>query len=259
MISARYSIIMLTLRVLKVQFLIRITMKHTVCLSLIMFFLISCGTTNRIVEIEDSFKEITGLKLLQEPEAHSSEKTGSFGGRKYYNLKVNYLFQQLKKGQSILFAEFQMTTLVGTDELDSILFFDLDHEKVKLFSSEYKYKQFDSSSSSSTTSTSVENKTAEKGGKSAEPSKTVKTTTTQTISTENNSYQLMKREFIVPENLWVSIANSQEIFYRLYVGKQGVDVKLNASEISKVKEFFQSAIQQRNANMPTVPEGQKKW
>ena len=221
--------------------------------------MISCGTTNRIVEIEDSFKEIKGIKLLQEPEAVSSEKTGSFGGRKHYNLKVSYLFQQLKKRQTILMAEFQMTTPVSGDELDSILFFDLDHEKVRLISSEYKYKQFDSSSSSSTTSTSVENKTAEKSGKSAEPSKTVKTTTTQTISTENNSYQLMKREFIVPENLWVSIAHSQEIFYRLYVGKEGVDVKLNASEISKVKEFFQKAIQQRDANQPPVPEGQKKW
>lgn len=224
----------------------------------IMFFLISCGTTNRIVEIEDSFKEIKGLKLLQELDAYSSEKTGSFGGRKHYNVKVNYLFQQ-KKGQSFMVAEFQMTTPVGTDELDSILFFDLDHEKVKLISSEYKYKQFDSSSSSSTTSTSVENKTAVKSGKSAEPSKTVKTTTTQTISTENNSYQLMKREFIVPENLWVSIVHSQEIFYRLYVGKDGIDVKLNASEISKLKEFFQMVIQQRDANLPPVPEGQKKW
>jgi len=176
-----------------------------------MFFLISCGTTNRIVEIKDSFKEIKGIKLLQKPQAVSSEKTGSFGAHRYYNLKVSYLFQQLKKGQTIVIAEFQMTTRVSTDELDSILFFDLDHEKVKL------------------------------------------------ISTENNSYQLMKREFIVPENLWVSIVHSQEIFYRLYVGKEGVDVKLNASEISKVKEFFQRAIQQRDADRPPVPEGQKKW
>ena len=234
-------------------------MKHTYLLFLIIVLLSSCGTTNRIVEIEDSFKEIKGIKLLQKPETYSSEKTGSFGGRKYYNLKVNYLFQQIKKGKSILFAEFQMTTPVGADELDSILFFDLDHEKVKLISSEYKYKQFDSSSSSATTSTSVENKTAEKSGKSAEPSKTVKTTTAQTISTENNSYQLMKREFIVPENLWVPIANSNEISYRVYLGKEGIDVKLNASETANLKEFFQRAIQQRNAVVPPVPEGQKKW
>jgi len=172
---------------------------------------------------------------------------------------VNYLFQQIEKGKSILFAEFQMTTPLGADELDSILYFDLDHEKVKLISSEYKYKQFDSSSSSATTSTTVENKTNEKGVKSTEPSKTVKTTTTQTISTENNSYQLMKREFIVPENLWVSIANSKEIFYRLYVGKEGVDVKLNASEIAKLKEFFIQAIMRQDADMPPLPEGQKKW
>jgi hypothetical protein len=105
----------------------------------------------------------------------------------------------------------------------------------------------------------VENKTADKDVKSKEPSKTVKTTTTQTISTENNTYQLMKREFIVPENLWVPIVHSQEIVYRLYLGKDGIDVKLNASEIIKLKEFFQKAIQQRDADRPPVPEGQKKW
>jgi len=226
---------------------------------LIILLLFSCGTTNRIVEIEDSFKEIKGLKLFQKPETHSSEKTGIFGGRKYYNLNVNYLFQKTKNGQSLLIAEFQMTTPMDTDELDSILYFDLDHEKVKLISSDYKYKQFDSSSSSATTSTSVENKTAEKDVKSTEPSKTVKTTTTQSISTENNTCQLMKREFIVPENLWVPIVHSKEIFYRLYLGKDGIDVKLNASEISKVKEFFQKAIQQRDTDLPPIPEGLKKW
>jgi hypothetical protein len=87
----------------------------------------------------------------------------------------------------------------------------------------------------------------------------VKTITTQTFSTENNSYQLMKREFIVPENLWVAIANSKEIFYRLYVGKEGVDAKLNASETAKLKEFFIEAIMRQDADLSTVPEGQKKW
>lgn len=186
-------------------------MRPILLLLWIMFFLISCGTTNRIIEIEDSFKKIKGIKLAQNPEAHSSEKTRSFGGRKNYNLKVNYLFQQLKEGQTILVAEFQMTTPVSADELDSILFFDLDHEKVRL------------------------------------------------ISTANNSSHLMKREFMVPENLWFPIVYSQEIFFRLYVGKEGVDVKLNASEISKVKEFFQRAIHLRDANIPPIPEEQKKW
>jgi len=186
-------------------------MRPILLLLWIMFFLISCGTTNRIIEIEDSFKEIKEIKLAQNPEAHSSENIGSFGVRKNYNLKVNYLFQQLKEGQSILVAEFQMNTPVETDELDSILFFDLDHEKVRL------------------------------------------------ISTANNSSHLMKREFMVPENLWVPIVHSQEIFFRLYVGKEGVDVILNASEISKVKEFFRRAIHLRDAGLPPVPEGQKKW
>jgi hypothetical protein len=177
----------------------------------ILFFFNSCVTTNRIITIEDSFKEINGIKLLQKPQAVSSEKTGSFGDRKYFDLAVNYLFQKTKTGQSVLIAEFQMQKLMRVDELDSILILDLDHEKVKL------------------------------------------------ISTENKSSPLMNRKFIVPENLWVSIVHSQEIDYRLYAGKQEVDVKLNTSETAKLKEFFQKAIQQREANLSPVPEGQKKW
>lgn len=226
----------------------------------IMLFLISCATTNRIVEVEDSFKEISGLKMVQLPETYSAEKIGRFGGRKYYNLRVNYLFQKTKKGPSALSAEFQLTTPVGTDELDSILFFDLDHEKVRLTSASYKYKQFDYSSNSTTQTTVVENKPAEKTNKTVDATKSnTKTTVSQTTTTESGTYQLMKREFTIPENLWVSIVNSQEIFYRLYLGKDGIDVRLSASEISKVKEFFQKAIQQRDASLPPLPEGQKKW
>jgi len=84
-------------------------MKPILQLFWIMIFSISCGTTNRIVEIEDTFKEIIELKLVQNPKAVSSEKIGISGRRKYHNLKVSYLFQKTKKGQSLLIAEFQMT------------------------------------------------------------------------------------------------------------------------------------------------------
>ncbi|MBA4408317.1 MAG: hypothetical protein Q8S54_14255 [Bacteroidota bacterium] len=187
-------------------------MKPIIQLFLFILFLFSCATTNRIIEIEDSFKEIKGIKLVQNLKAYSSEKTGSFGGIKYYNLNLSYLFEKQKNGQSILNAEFQMTTPVSPGELDSILFLNLDHEKIKLISTEYKYN-----------------------GK------------------------LMKRKFVVPENLWISIANSQEIFYRVDVGNEGIDVRLTASETLKVKEFFNRAIQQREAGQPPVPDGQKKW
>jgi len=187
-------------------------MKHSLLIGGFLLFLFSCATTNRIIEIEDSFKEIKGIKLAQNLKAYSSEQTESFGNRKYYDLKVNYLFQQFKKGQTILIAEFQITTPVGVGEPDSILFLNLDQEKIRLISTEYKYN-----------------------GK------------------------LMTRKFVIPENLWVSIANSQKIMYRLYEGKEGVDVKLKASETAKVKEFFRQAIKRRDANLPPVPEGQKKW
>ncbi len=233
-------------------------MKNYIFIIWIAFFLISCASTNRIVEINDSYKEIKGIRLIQKPEASSSEKIGSFGGRNQYNLDSSFLFEITKNGQSSLIAEFKITTSVSTDELDSIMFLDLDNEKIKLVSVKYNFKQFDRSSSSSTVSTSVENKSTEKGEKSTQAEKPVKTTVTHTNSTENNSYLLMKREFVIPENLWISIANTEKIQYRLYLGNDGIDVKLNAGQTRKLKDFMSKALQIRDANLPPTPEGLKK-
>jgi hypothetical protein len=63
----------------------------------------------------------------------------------------------------------------------------------------------------------------------------------------------------VPENLWVPFVFSQDIQLRLYLGKQGIDVKLSLQEILKLKQFFKRAIQRRDFLFPAIPEGKKKW
>lgn len=70
--------------------------------------------------------------------------------------------------------------------------------------------------------------------------------------------QLKLRQFIVPENLWISIANSEKIQYRIYIGKVEMELKLNPAETAKLKEFLLKAIQLRDANLPPIPEGLKK-
>jgi len=70
--------------------------------------------------------------------------------------------------------------------------------------------------------------------------------------------QLKSRQFIVPENLWISIANSEKIQYRIYIGKVEMEVKLNPAETVKLKDFFTKAMRLRDANLPPVPEGLKK-
>lgn len=75
----------------------------------------------------------------------------------------------------------------------------------------------------------------------------------------SRSNQIVSNQFFIPENLWVPIVYSDEIQYRFYVGEEGVDMKLTPKETSKLKEYFSRAIQLRDANLPPIPEGQKKW
>ncbi len=171
----------------------------------------SCSTINKVIEVDDQYKEIKSIKLRQQPSAYSVEKNGHLGGRSSYNLTAN-LISEIKSGIiPDTKIDFQFITGIRSDELDSVMYLVLDLEKIKLVSANYKYKQ------------------------------------------------LMSREFIVPENLWVSIVHSKTILYRLYIGHEGIDVELTDSEMNKVREFFSRVIQQRDTLFPSTPEGKMKW
>jgi len=75
---------------------------------------------------------------------------------------------------------------------------------------------------------------------------------------EDGSARLKSRQFIVPENLWVSIANTEKIQYQLFLEKGAIVVKLNDEQVKKLKDFLNRAIRLRNANLPPTPEGLKK-
>jgi hypothetical protein len=75
---------------------------------------------------------------------------------------------------------------------------------------------------------------------------------------KGDTIQLKSYQFIVPENLWISIANTDKIQYQLRIGSEEIDIKLNPAETAKLKEFLLKAIQLRDANLPPIPEGLKK-
>lgn len=75
---------------------------------------------------------------------------------------------------------------------------------------------------------------------------------------KGSTTQLKSCKYAVPENLWISIANTEKIQYRFYLEKEEIDVKLNPAETNKLKEFFIKAIRLRDANLPPMPEGLKK-
>ena len=72
-------------------------------------------------------------------------------------------------------------------------------------------------------------------------------------------FRQSESRFEVPENLWVSIANCSRIGYRLKVGNEEFDARPDQAQKKNLKYFFERAIKIRDANLPPLPEGLKKW
>jgi len=224
--------------------------------------LASCSTNNRIIDTTDDFKEVSGFKLTQTPQAILAVPKVKSGRSDNFNVTLNYYYDEIKNSNPHIILEARMLTLVRPNELDSVMFLDLDNEKVRLVSKSYQSKQFDRSSTSVSTSTTtaVREKTAENADQTKKDSaKEVLTTTTHTTESDTNSYQMMSREFSIPENLWEPIAYTSNIRMRLYFGRDGIDVKPNHSENERIREFFYRANQQRKASVTPLPDGKKKW
>ena len=219
-------------------------MKQSIFLSWIVFFLSSCVSTSHMVEINDQYKGIKGFKLTQNLIGISAEKNASINGNKYFSVSFAYNLEIKKNELASLILTVQTQTPIRADELDSVIFLDLDNEKIKLISADSSQKKIGKRpNTTSSVSVATDNKKEEQ----------IITTTI-----ENGSYQLMFHQYNIPENLWVSIANTEKILYRLYIGKEGIDIKLNLAQTAKLKDFFNKSMHLRNANLPPIPEGLKK-
>jgi hypothetical protein len=208
------------------------------------FFLTSCVSTSHLVEINDPYKETKGIKLMQNLIGISAEKNASINGTKYLSVSFAYNLEIKKSEPASLTLEIQTQTPIRADELDSVIFINLDNEKIKLVSADSSLK-IKAKRPNTTSAVSIAS-----GDKKEEQ---IVTTTT-----ENGSYQLMYHQYIIPENLWFSIANTQDIRYRFYIGKEGIDVKLNLSQTEILKIFLTKSMQLRDTNLPPTPEGLKK-
>lgn len=181
----------------------------------------SCATSGRIVEISYPYKNIQGIKLTQNLIAQSTDDSILLSNRRSYSVSMIYLLEQKKNERPNLFLDVEIEPVLSSDEIDSVIYINLNNEKIRIAASEYKSKEF--------------------------------------LNSNNGSNPNVSRQFRVPENLWVPIVYSDEIQYQFFMGKEGFDVKLTRKEIAKLKEYFNRAIQLRDANLPPIPEGQKKW
>ncbi|MBC8006131.1 MAG: hypothetical protein H7X84_11705 [Verrucomicrobia bacterium] len=65
--------------------------------------------------------------------------------------------------------------------------------------------------------------------------------------------------YSIPENLWISMVHSKELYYRISKGEQAIALVLKQSEKEELDEFLKMAIKHRDARFPAIPEGQVKW
>ena len=185
-------------------------MRNPILILVFAIFLTSCISGGRIIENNDSNKEIESLKLVQKIWGNPVDKTIDVSDRLNHPISTTYLLE-IKKGEKVsLLLDIQMQTSGKTDKPDSLMLMYLDGEKIEI--------------------------TASKDG----------------------ATQIKLRQFVVPENLWISIANTEKIQYKFNLGKEEFEVKLNKKETGKLKEFLLKAIQLRDANLPPMPEGLKK-
>lgn len=210
----------------------------------ISLILSSCSIYNRVVEFSDSYKGLNGMRLEQNPIAYSAEKIGTVWGTKQaYSFVSEFQYEQTEQKRPEIFVDFRLNSAISFDRLDSVLYFNLDDEKIKLVAGESMQKHIpEYSATTSTTDKSGENGAA--------------------LTDESGNSLVLDLRFVVPENLWVSIANASQIQYRFYKGKEGIDVKLNQKETEKLKYFFGRACTLRDAAFPAIPAnppGLKKW
>jgi hypothetical protein len=71
--------------------------------------------------------------------------------------------------------------------------------------------------------------------------------------------RLSDSKFIVPENLWVPIENSSKIEYLVHLGPKEFAICPDKNQVKELNYFFERAIRTRDANLPPLPAGLKKW
>jgi hypothetical protein len=221
-------------------------MRQLIILPLCAFLFVSCLSQTKIIETSDRYKKVENVKLIQYLRAKSADRDAGTGVWQEYPVACTYFFEGSEDGKSSIIIEVKMETPVSTDPMDSVMFLNLDGERFRMVADNYKSRQFILSSEAK--NTIVESKS--ENGKEEKVIQSV---------VLNNNYQLMVQRFVIPESLWISIANTEKMEIRIYLGKEGFDISLNQAQVKRMQMFFQLSICKRDDKIPPFPEGYKKW
>ena len=214
------------------------TMENILYLLVVAFLFSACSSVNKILVINDGFKEEKNIKLIQHLDGFSDEKKGLIFDGPDYIFTVKMVYTKPLDNSGSVNMEFSLTTSARPDELDSVIYLLVDGTKFKLVSNDFSMVNYvDRSTSASTTTTSE--KDNEKGNSSKdEKSEKIKTSVTTTTSVTDKSLQAMKHNFEISPKLWDQLIRCDKLMIRAYIESEGVDVLFNYNERNKFAGFF---------------------
>jgi len=196
----------------------------------------SCSSLNKIITIDDDFKNEKSFRLIQELEGHSDEKRRRILGADYIvNLKTLYSKPEGREGG--VTAEITVKTEARPENLDSLIFLEADGKKYKFISKKYKSLHFVDHSTSTSTTTSTEKDDGE------QENNTEKTSIITETTVNDETVQLMKRTVEIPRGMWKDFSQVKQIKLRFYLANEGVTVRFTSRDRKKFSDLFRTILQ----------------
>ncbi|SHF51609.1 hypothetical protein SAMN05444274_10620 [Mariniphaga anaerophila] len=208
-------------------------MKQIITLISAATLLFTCSPINKIITVNDEFKNEKSIRLIQYLKGYSDEGPERIGGLDYW-VTVKTVYSKPENQEGIVTAEFTIKTESRPEELDSLIFLEVDQTKYKLYSHEYASRHVVNRSTSSSITTSIEKEDDEDESKDTE-----KTSTTTQVTTSDVTLQIMKRTVEIPRDIWHEISRMQQIRLRLYIATEGITVHFSSKDRRKFAELFQ--------------------
>jgi len=187
---------------------------------------------NRIIQENDPYKQQQTYKLKQVFKGYPAERRQR--GIFCYQVHSQLVHSVDASGASNTIMDLWLKKQASVFDLEPVIFFNIDGEifEVKAFDS--LNKDYVETSSSETSTTTTEDADDEDDKK--------KTTVTHETSTSNQMYQLMRVSVIVPPHILEKMTNAREINYRIYLGREGINVKPDYSDRNKLREFVRTVL-----------------
>ena len=201
--------------------------------------------------LNDDFKNEKNIRLIQHLDGFSDEKEGLLFDGPDYTFKLKLTYSKAVDAQlGNVMMDLAVTTSARPEELDSVIYFQVDDEKYKFVSADFSRLNFvDRSTTTKTTSTTETDDDKEKNYAASDKKESVKTSTTTSTTISDKTLQAMKHSFEIPPSLWHKFMKVNVIKLRSYIDNEGVDVLFTFQQRNKFGDFFYTVL--KNEESPS--------